>query len=115
MHARILPAGEPVTHLPVKGAILRMIWATKSVTHAEQHSIELLFRDQAACFDPDDRMLLVSVVEEWPMVGLWVNLPKADLLAPYYGFIVCLRSELPVAPTLIAGSAAVFERIFHGS
>lgn len=49
------------------------------------------------------------------MVRLWVNLPKEDLLAPYYGFTVCLRSELPVAPTLIAGDATVFERIFHGS
>jgi len=89
-----------------------MIWASKLIHQDEVRSIEMLFRDQAASFDPNQKMLLVSVIQAWPNVRLWVAVPDADLLTPYYGFKPCRRNELPVAPALIAGCPKRFEQMF---
>lgn len=91
-----------------------MIWATKLVGREEAQSIEFLFREQTASFDPGRQMLLVSVDEEWPMIRLWVTVPDPDLLAPYYGFVSCPRRSLPPAPVLLAGDRVRFGQIFHG-
>jgi len=91
-----------------------MIWATRALRREGVLSIEALFRDQAASLRDTGRMLLVSVDEEWPAIRLWVALPEFDLLGAYHGFALCLRPDLPVAPTLVAGSSAEFARVFHG-
>ncbi|GAA0277754.1 hypothetical protein LNAOJCKE_5079 [Methylorubrum aminovorans] len=91
-----------------------MIWATRLITEEEVASFERLFTDQAEAFDPNDQMLLVSVKADWPGVRLWVGVPDDDLLSSYYGFQPCKRSELPIAPTLVRGSATRFSRMFHG-
>ncbi|GJD85239.1 hypothetical protein HPGCJGGD_3126 [Methylobacterium haplocladii] len=90
-----------------------MIWATRRVQDDEVQSIADLFRDQVEAFDPAGQMLLLSLNEAWPMVRLWVALPDEELLGPYYGFAVCPRAELPLAPTLIAGNVARFQRLFQ--
>lgn len=90
-----------------------MIWASKLIHRDEVKSLEMLFWDQVAAFDPQQQMLLVSVLQEWPNVRLWVAVADEYLLAPYYGFAPCRRNELPVAPTLIAGSPSHFERVFQ--
>lgn len=90
-----------------------MIWASKLIHRDEVRSVEMLFWDQVASFDPQQQMLLVSVLQEWPNVRLWVAVADEDLLTPYYGFAQCRRNELPVAPTLIAGSPTRFERMFQ--
>ena len=90
-----------------------MIWASKLIHRDEVRSVEMLFWDQVASFDPQQQMLLVSLLQEWPNVRLWVAVSDEDLLTPYYGFAQCRRNELPVAPTLIAGSSARFERMFQ--
>lgn len=99
--------------MPEKGA-LHMIWATRLVLTNEVASIERLFRDQAEAFDLGAQMQLVFVNEEWPSVRLWVAVPDSDLLAPYYGFQPCSRSDLPIAPTLVGGCPRRFASIFHG-
>lgn len=93
---------------------LDMIWATRLITEKEVASYERLFSDQAQAFDPDDQMLLVRVNADWPSVRLWVSVPDESLLTPYYGFQPCARSELPIAPTLVRGSATRFSQLFHG-
>lgn len=90
-----------------------MIWATKWVNRDEISSIQQLFHDQAAAFDPHHRMLLVSVDEEDRMARLWIAVPDYDLLIPYYGFEPCQRGQLPAAPILIAGNPGRFAAIFH--
>jgi hypothetical protein len=90
-----------------------MIWASKLVHQDEVKSVEMLFRDQTASFDAEQQMLLVSVLQDWPKVRLWVAVADEALLTPYYGFAPCRRNELPVAPTLIAGSSTHFERVFQ--
>ena len=72
-----------------------------------------LFTDQAQAFDPDDQMLLVSVKADWPCVRLWFSVPDEGLPTPYYGFQHWKRSEMPIAPTLVRGSATRFSRMFH--
>ncbi|WP_244573401.1 hypothetical protein [Methylorubrum populi] len=76
-------------------------------------SVEILFREQAASLDPLCQMLLVRVDEDWPMVRLWVCVPEPDLLTPYYGFSLCTRADLPLAPTLVAGCPEQFGRILQ--
>ncbi|MBD8909306.1 hypothetical protein [Methylorubrum zatmanii] len=90
-----------------------MIWLHKRVAADEVRSITLLFRDQAAAFDSDNRMLLVSVADAEPEIGLWLCLPELDLLPPYYGFSLCSRPDLPRAPTLVAGCPEHFARLFQ--
>lgn len=92
---------------------MHMIWAKRRVQGGEVESIADLFRDQAEAFDHAGQMLLVSVVEEGPTVGLWVALPDETLLGPYYGFSLCQRAELPLAPTLVAGDVDRFQRVFQ--
>jgi hypothetical protein len=92
-----------------------MIWATRLLLEDEVASVERLFRDQAETFDSGTQMQLVRVNEEWPAVRLWVAVPDADLLTPYYGFRPCRRSDLPIAPTLIDGCPKRFASMFHGS
>ena len=91
-----------------------MVWAQKRVASDEIHSVELLFREQAAVFDRTRQMLLVRVDEDWPMARVWVCVPEPDLLTPYYGFSLCTRADLPLAPSLVAGCAEQFGRIFQG-
>ncbi|HEV2544464.1 MAG TPA: hypothetical protein VGU70_17060 [Methylobacterium sp.] len=91
-----------------------MVWAQKRIAAEAVGSVALLFREQAASLDPSHRMLLVSVDEEWPMVRLWVCVPEADLLTPYYGFTLCTRADLPLAPTLVAGCPEQFGRVLQG-
>ncbi len=91
-----------------------MVWAQKRIAAEEVGSVALLFREQAASFDPSRRMLLVSVDEDWPMVRLWVCVPEADLLTPYYGFTLCTRADLPLAPNLLAGCPEQFGRVLQG-
>lgn len=90
-----------------------MIWATKRMHRDEIPSIEHLFRDQAAAFDPHHQMLLISADEEDWMARLWIAVPDYDLLTPYYGFEPCQRGQLPAAPILIAGNTERFAAIFH--
>ena len=90
-----------------------MIWLHKRVPMDEVRSITLLFRDQAASFDPEGRMLLVSVAGAEPEIGLWLCLPELDLLPPYYGFNLCSRADLPRAPALVAGCPEHFARLFQ--
>lgn len=90
-----------------------MLWAHKRMKADEIRSVELLFREQADSFDRTRQMLLVRVDEDWPMVGLWVCVPDPDLLTPYYGFRLCLRADLPLAPTLVAGCPEQFGRVFQ--
>ncbi|MBB2964020.1 hypothetical protein [Methylobacterium sp. R2-1] len=59
-------------------------------------------------------MLLVSVHEDWPMVRLWVCVPEPDLLTAYYGFTLCTRADLPLAPILVAGCPEHFGRVLQG-
>ncbi len=91
-----------------------MIWATRLVQCGEVASIADLVRDQAGAFDRAGQMLLVGVGDEEAMVRLWVSLPDEGLLAPYYGFALCPRADLPLAPALIAGDVARFQRLFQG-
>lgn len=91
-----------------------MVWAQKQVVAADIRSVALLFREQAAAFDRAREMLLVSVDEDWPKVRLWVRVPEPDLLTPYYGFSLCTRADLPLAPTLVAGCPEQFGRVFQG-
>lgn len=92
-----------------------MIWATRLVSEEEVVSIERLFRDQAESFDPGSQMQLIRVDEEWPAVRLWVAVPDADLLTPYYGFQSCSRIDLPFAPTLVDGCRTRFSSMFHNT
>lgn len=92
-----------------------MIWAMREVPGDAVASIADLFRDQAAAFDRDGLMLLLRLDADWPMVRLWVALPDETLLGPYYGFTACPRSHLPLAPTLVAGDVARFQRLFQGA
>ena len=89
-----------------------MIWASKLVHEDEVKSVEVLFQEQVASFDPNRAMLMVSVMQDWPKVRLWVSVPDAELLTPYYGFKPCRRNELPIAPTLIAGCPVRFQQMF---
>ncbi|MFG5121756.1 hypothetical protein [Methylorubrum sp. POS3] len=89
-----------------------MLWAMRRVQQNEVRSIERLFRDQATSLDLGNQMLLVAV-NEHPMVRLWVALPDYDLLEAYYGFDRCKRSDMPVAPYLIAGCSRLFGSVFH--
>lgn len=91
-----------------------MIWATRRVRHDEVRSIEGLFHDQIASLDLGSQMLLVAV-NECPMVRLWVVLPDYDLLGAYYGFNRCKRSDMPVAPYLVAGCPRLFGSVFHSA
>lgn len=91
-----------------------MLWAHKRVATDDVRSVELLFREQAVSFDRTRRMLLVSVVEHGSAVRLWVCVPEIEMLTPYYGFSLCTRAELPLAPTLVAGCPEQFGRIFEG-
>ena len=90
-----------------------MLWARRSVRVEELASIQRLFRDQVEAFDPDSRMLLVSVDEAWPMLHLWVGTLNADLQSSYYGFTPCNRRDLPRAPVLVSGDSARFIQLFH--
>ncbi|MGE7152741.1 hypothetical protein ACQKJ1_03255 [Methylorubrum rhodesianum] len=91
-----------------------MIWAQRRIATEKIRSVEILFREQAASLDPSRQMLLVSVDEDWPMVRLWVCVPEPDLLTPYYGFSLCTRADLPLAPTLVAGCPEQFGRVLQG-
>lgn len=90
-----------------------MIWSYKRVSEAELRSIALLFREQAVSFDVSGHMLLVAVTEEGGGLNLWVRVPDLDLLTPYYGFTLCTRADLPLAPALVAGCPEQFGRVFQ--
>ncbi len=90
-----------------------MFWVHKQVEENAVPSISLLFREQAASFDPEGRMLLVSVAEAKSRVGLWLCLPELDLQTPYLGFTLCTRADLPYAPSLVAGCPDHFARVFQ--
>lgn len=115
MRDRTLLKPAALRHLPRKRACVHMIWATRQVRDSEVRSIADLFRDQAAAFDSAGQMLLLSLNADWPMVRLWVAVPDEGLLGPYYGFTVCARQDLPLAPALIAGDVARFQRLFQGT
>lgn len=91
-----------------------MIWANRSVTNEDVESLQLLFLDQASTLDPGKQMLLVSCAEEWPNTHLWVAVPDIEMLEPYYGFALCQRGALPIAPSLVAGCPVRFGLVFHG-
>ncbi|WP_286134307.1 hypothetical protein [Methylobacterium sp. Leaf123] len=59
-------------------------------------------------------MLLVSITDHGSVVRLWVCVPEIELLTPYYGFSLCTRADLPLAPALVAGCPEQFGRIFEG-
>ena len=90
-----------------------MIWSHKRVSEDEVRSITLLFREQAVSFDPSGQMLLVAVAEDGRSQHLWVRVPDLDLLASYYGFSLCTRAELPLAPARLAGCPEQFARLFQ--
>ena len=92
-----------------------MIWADRSVSKDDIESLRLLFLDQAAEFDPRDQMLLVSAAEAWPNVHVWISVPDFEMLEPYYGFKLCRRYDLPIAPLLVAGCPIRFGQMFHGA
>ncbi|MCP1538952.1 hypothetical protein J2W79_004009 [Methylorubrum extorquens] len=48
------------------------------------------------------------------MIRLWVCVPEIEMLTSYYGFSLCTRADLPLAPTLVAGYPEQFGRIFQG-
>ncbi|ARO53452.1 hypothetical protein B2G69_04355 [Methylorubrum zatmanii] len=91
-----------------------MIWAHTRITTDKIRSVELLFREQAVSFDHARQMLLISVAEDRSMVRLWVCVPEIEMLTSYYGFSLCTRADLPLAPTLVAGCPEQFGRIFQG-
>ncbi|MEH3120087.1 MAG: hypothetical protein PGN25_21490 [Methylorubrum populi] len=73
-------AGQTGSHAESANAesgVLLMTWAQRQVTRDEIRSVELLFREQAASFDRDKRMLLVRVDEAWD--GTW---PAVRLRVP---------------------------------
>jgi hypothetical protein len=90
-----------------------MIWATRLLDVGSEEFIRELFEAQVASLGRPEDMMLISVDEEPSRRRLWIGAPEDDLLSSYYGFVRISRQDLPVAPTLVAGSQRVFQAMFQ--
>src|SRR3954454_24540754 len=90
-----------------------MLWATRQLNVDKEFYIRELFEAQCAALGRPRDMMLIAVDEEARARRVFVGVPDAELLNAYHGFEPCLRRELPMALTLIAGHQDVFQAMFQ--